>query len=213
MTMSDNSELELDIAQGRDPAALRPTPNRTGLDEWTTPADLCACLVECVLASFDPALPIWECAAGDGAIVDALRMAQRRVWATDIAPRREDIGRLDFLTQAPPQEIRGGILVTNPPFARSGLGDRFLRRGLELLDDGILLAVIFLQRGDASSTDGRAEIFNRSAVEFRANWRPRWIPGTTEGPRWWFAWHVWHAEHRGPPVTLRLRKHEFVRGG
>jgi hypothetical protein len=202
---------KLDIAQGRDPAPLRPTPARAGLDQqWITPVCLCSCLVERVLPTLDSTSPIWEGAAGNGAIVDAVRATGREVIATDIAPRRADIGQLDFLKDPPPTEAIGGILATNPPFARSGLGDLFLARAMALLEAGDLSAVVFLQRGDASSTDGRAELFNRSAAEYRCNWRARWIQGTTQGPRWWFAWHVWRSDHVGPPATFRIRRRELV---
>jgi hypothetical protein len=211
--MSDTSNLDLE--RGRDPAALRPTPARAGLDnEWITPPDLIAALVERVLPALDGigCLPIWECSAGNGVIVDALRMAQRRVYASDIAPLRDDITRHDFLNDEPPLEVLGGILCTNPPFARSGLGDHFLHRGLELLDRGDLSAVVFLQRGGADATDARAEIFNRATAQFLRCWRPRWIPGTTEGARWWFSWFVWHADNAGPPITIRVRKGEVQHG-
>ena len=207
-----NSQFDrtLDIRQGRDPAALRPMPKRDGLDNtWLTPSCLSTALIKKVLPHLNPDLPIWECAAGDGRILDALCAAGRKVIATDIAPQRDDIGRLDFLTETMPESAIGGALITNPPFARSGLGDRFFARALKLLDRKKLVVVIFLQRDGAASTDGRAEIFGRAACEFRCCWRPRWIPGSTEGPRWAFSWSVWHADSAGPPVIHFLRKRDL----
>jgi hypothetical protein len=80
-----------------------------------------------------PKGPIWEPAAGNGALVDALVRAGRHVVATDIDPQRHDIARLDFLNDELPPATRGAILATNPPFR---LTDRFLERALGLLDAG-----------------------------------------------------------------------------
>jgi hypothetical protein len=66
--------------------------------------------------------------------------------------------------------------ITNPPFAGSDLGDPFIRRTLELLDTGHLIAAVLLQRIDSSGTDCRADIFNRAAYEITCCWRPLWIP-------------------------------------
>jgi hypothetical protein len=79
-----------------------------------------------------PKGPIWEPAAGNGALVDALVRAGRHVVATDIDPQRHDIARLDFLNDELPPATRGAILATNPPFR---LTDRF-ERALGLLDAG-----------------------------------------------------------------------------
>ena len=62
----------------RDPAARRPTPQRKDFDFWPTPTELRAALIEAVLPTL-PSGPVWECAAGDGILVDALRSAGREV--------------------------------------------------------------------------------------------------------------------------------------
>jgi hypothetical protein len=62
----------------RDPAALRAQPARDGADFWPTPRCLSDALVRRVLPSLPPG-PVWESAAGDGVLVDAMRVAGRDV--------------------------------------------------------------------------------------------------------------------------------------
>jgi hypothetical protein len=138
----------------------RPTPRRTYLDFWPTPVCLRTALARIVLPYLPPG-PIWEPAAGDGALVDALTAAGRKVIAGDIDPQRRGFLPRDFLTAEPPPGIHGGTLITNPPFG--DLGDQFLRRTLALLDTGEIAAAVLLQRADAGGTDGRTSAFNRAA--------------------------------------------------
>jgi hypothetical protein len=60
---------------------------------------------------------------------------------------------------------------------------------------------------------GRAALFNRAALQVRCNWRPRWILGSEEGPRFWFSWFVWTQDWTGFPTTIRIRRHELIQGG
>jgi hypothetical protein len=130
---------------------------------------------------------------------------------SDINPQRSDIKRLDFLKDHSPYWARNSVMVTNPPFAGSGLGDQFIARAVALVNEGFLQGAILLQRGGADSTAGRADLFNRAAAEYRCNWRPRWIPGTKEGP-WWFGWFMWRAGVAGPPVTVRITRKSLSLG-
>jgi hypothetical protein len=191
-----------------DSTARRPQPRREDVDFWPTPPDLTAALIREVLPLL-PASPIWEPAAGDGALVDALTVAGRTVIASDIQRQRPGFLCVDFLKDQPPAGTRGAVAITNPPFGGSGLGDPFLARTLALIDSGWLAGAVLLQRADAGGTDGRAEIFNRAAAEITCCWRPRWIPGTTGNGRWWFSWFVWLPDHSGPPVTHRIRRRQI----
>lgn len=130
--------------------------------------------------------------------------------ASDALRQRNDIRQLDYLSEPPPPGTEGGIAITNPPFNGSRLGDPFIRRTLDLLDDGHLAAAVLLQRADSGGTAGHAAWFNRTAAEVTCCWRAVWIPGSKVGPRWWFVWHVWLAGHNGPPVTTRLRRRELA---
>jgi len=188
-----------------DSTARRPQPRRADFDFWPTPPDLAAALIQHVLPLLPPG-PVWECAAGDGHLVDSLTAAGRTVIASDIQRQRPAFIRLDFIKDSPPAESRGAIAITNPPFAGSGIGDSFLARTLELLESGWLSGAVLLQRADAGGTHGRVEIFNRAAAEVTCCWRPRWIPGTKGNGRWWFAWFVWLPDCPGPPVNRRVQR-------
>ena len=60
-----------------------------------------------------------EPCAGCGMLVDALEAVGRRVpWATDIKPRRDDIGQDDALSLTVLDLLAVDIVVTNPPWTR-----------------------------------------------------------------------------------------------
>jgi hypothetical protein len=169
---------------------------------------LTAALVEVVL----PLLllePIWEFAAGDGALVDALIAAGRQVFASDVQRQRREFLKHDFLNDPRPPATRGMLGITNPPFTGSDLGDPFIRRTLELLDTGHLSAAVLLQRADSGGADSRAHIFNRAAYEITCCWRPVWIPGTKGGGRWWSQWFIWLPGQSGPPISRRIRRRDL----
>jgi hypothetical protein len=195
------------LAGQRDRAALRPprTFEAGDQDLWSTPPELIAALLGFVLPVL-PAGPIWEPAAGAGAIVDALRHAGRQVVASDIERQRRDIRSLDYLRDPPLPGTHGAIAVTNPPFSEL---DRFMGRSLALIDAGYLTGAVLLVRSDFAGTDGRAEMFNRAAAEWECCMRTRWIPGSTGNPRWWCQWVLWRTGCSGPPVHIRLRRHQL----
>jgi hypothetical protein len=170
-------------------AALRPQPTRTGRDVWPTPACLIDALVAHVLPGLPAEGPIWEPAAGDGRLANALRRAGRMVVETDIAD-------LDFLTEPPPCGHLAAV-CTNPPFNQL---DGFIDRGLALLDGGVAESLVQLLRWDHLTAKGRATALNRAAAIDLCSWRPRWIPDSTTGPRWSFAWR-----HGGGITTGRRR--------
>jgi hypothetical protein len=109
----------------RDPA-LRAMPKRNGNDFWPTPPDLIGVFVQHILPSLPPDAAIWEMAAGNGVLADAIAQCGRRVVMSDIDPRRPDIVQHDFLG-APPEWARGSFAVTNPPFPGSENGKPFFR--------------------------------------------------------------------------------------
>ena len=181
-----------------DPAAQRGQPNRDGPDFWPTPVCLIAALVRHVLPSLPPA-PIWECAAGDGRLAEAISAAGRRVTATDLHPQ-DGSAPLDFLTDDPPLAARGSIAVTNPPFNRS---EAFIDRALSLIDARVLQGAVLLLRHDHLMAGGRVEALNRAVREIHCNWRPLWIEDTEGNPRWSFHWLVWQRRgQRLPPLYL-----------
>jgi hypothetical protein len=83
--------------RNRDPSARRPTPRRSDLDFWPTPPCLTAALIEVVLPLL-PLGPIWEFAAGDGTLADALIAAGRQVFASDVERQRPGLCNTISLT-------------------------------------------------------------------------------------------------------------------
>jgi hypothetical protein len=188
-----------------DPSARRPTPKRTDKDFWPTPPELQTALIRYVVPLL-PEGPVWECAAGDGALADALIQTGREVILSDIDPQRRGIMRLDFLKDDPPAATRGSLAITNPPF---NIMDEFCKRALALLDAGHLRAVVLLYRADKANTQERIEAFNRANHELTVTARTKWIPGSggsERNPRWWFTWITWIAGKDGPPVNRRINR-------
>jgi hypothetical protein len=177
----------------RTDAALRPQPKRDGPDFWPTPDCLTGALVKYILPAL-PLAPIWECAAGDGALVRALEAAGRTVIATDLYTTGHD-----FLATPPPPDCYS--LITNPPH---NLLNEFLNRTLELLEapDNSLTMTTLLLRWDhlMAGTRGTTALQRAYRILVCA-WRPTWIPGTTGNPRWISTWITWLRGYRGPPVT------------
>jgi len=148
--------------------------------------------------------PIWECAAGRGAIVRALREAGHEVAGTDLVDygSPDARGGVDFLkAQSAPDGVRS--IVTNPPYQRAG---EFVRHALELVPHvAMLVRLAFLksQRRSDILDDGRlARVYpfsNRLPMMHRDGW---------EGPRasnsMAFAWLVWDVNHRGPWTGKRI---------
>ena len=110
--------------------------------------------------------------------------------------------------------------MINPSFV---LIDGFLGRTMALLDNRHLSAAVMLVRPDFAGVDkvsayqhsalpAGSRSFNRAVAEFTCCRRIRWLPGTTESPRWWCSWFVWRAGHTGPPVNTRLRKADLALG-
>ena len=188
--------------RSRDPASLRPQPRRTGHDFWPTPACLTWALIHHVLRSLPSLQPmlVWECAAGDGRLAQDLRADGYTVLASDIAPRAGGIELRDFLSDEPPSP--GTVAVTNPPFNKI---NKFIARGLQLLDRRQLAGFVLLVRWDALTAANRADAFNRAAAVWVCCWRPVWIEGTAGNGRWSNAWIVWLPDHPGPPPTHWLR--------
>jgi hypothetical protein len=176
----------------RDRPSLRPQPARSGDDFWRTPSCLATALVQFVLPEAPGA--VWEPAAGDGALAQVMRSAGRDVIATDSAPRANGVARLDFLHDPPP--CVGRIAVTNPPFNAL---DRFVARGLGLLDSGAISGAVLLVRHDALTAASRAGAFSRATTLWICAWRPRWIEGSTGTGRWSNVWVFWNAGEHGPP--------------
>jgi hypothetical protein len=183
----------------KDPAALRPQPRRDGPDFWATPPCLTTALIRHVLPIL-PCGPVWEPACGDGRLVDAMRSAGRIVVGTDLYYGTPAV---DFLSAPLPSPGCFASVATNGPFNQL---DAFIARGRALLAAGVTESLVLLWRHDAFMADCRADALNNAAFIVGCNWRVRWIPETTQSPRWSCSWVVWRADHAGPPATLHLRR-------
>jgi hypothetical protein len=180
--------------------AMNPYAER-GLDLYETPEAATRTLlaVESFLG------PVWEPAAGRGAIVRVLRKAGHKVIAADIKDNAyccpDAIGGVDFLKE---QHAPAGVetIITNPPFMRA---DEFVRHALNLVPRVVmLLRVLFIAGvGRSDILEGgrlaRVHVF-RERIETR---RDGW-----EGPHgsspMSLAWFVWEREHEGPPEIHRI---------
>jgi hypothetical protein len=195
----------------RDPAVYRPQPSRRAdPDYWPTiDEDVIATLVH-VVTPLLPRVPIWECAGGQGHLVDPLRQAGHEVYASDLHPGRKDIEHHDFIMGRPPECTKGMIGITNGPHTSL---TEFIIGGLKLIDAGHLAGFVILSRLGADTTDHRAELFNRAAYEWRMCWRPWWIPRHPEEkqPRFTSQWTAWLRGVEGPPRSVKVRRSE-VRG-
>ncbi len=170
-------------------AALRPQPARVGRDFWPTPFCLIGALIDDILPRL-PAGCIWEPAAGDGRLAEALRCVGRTVVASDIET-------YDFLTEAPPGDLAS--IVTNPPFNKL---DSFISRAIAHLDAGMAQSVVLLLRADHLTAQRRRGALERAAEVRMCPWRPRWIPNTTTSPRWSFCWVTWLRDYHGATVLV-----------
>jgi hypothetical protein len=172
--------------------AMSPYAER-GLDLYETPANA----VYPLLAMEKLAGPIWECAAGRGAIARVLRGAGHAVVATDIADYGcpDVTGGVDFLEQ---QQVPNGVqtILTNAPFSRA---DEFVRHALRLAPRVVmLLRLLFLEsagRRDIleSGRLARVHLFRERVQTHRDGWA-----GARAGSQLCLAWFVWDREHQGP---------------
>jgi hypothetical protein len=171
-----------------------------GADLYETPPEA----VRALLQVESNTGPIWECAAGRGAIVRVLREAGHEVIGTDLITydSPDSRGGVDFLNaQSAPDGVR--TILTNPPYQRAG---EFVRHALALVPHvAMLVRLAFLesQRRSDILDDGRlARVYpfaNRLPMMHRDGW---------EGPKasnsMAFAWLVWDANHRGPWTGRRI---------
>ena len=111
---------------GKNYANRKPKYKRPKGDLYVTPKSLVWKLLQ--IGELNPEIPVWECAAGNGAISSVLKGNNFSVKSTDI------ITGEDFL-QLPDQKWEGDIF-TNPPFS---LWDDFVYKAKFLTDNKIIM--------------------------------------------------------------------------
>jgi hypothetical protein len=136
------------------------------------------------------ALHLWEPAAGNGALADALVDCGFGVIATTD----------NFLARTALPHDRIDAIVTNPPYGedrRSALACDFIRHALKL----DVQTVAMLLRVDFDSGKTRVDLF-RDCPAFNGKIvlldRVKWFEGPSQ-PSDNHAWFVWNRDRRGPP--------------
>jgi hypothetical protein len=181
--------------------------DRVPADLYQTPAWLIDALGEHVSLN---GLAVWEPACGQGQMVRALEAAGAMVHATDLIdhgfPNMAEVS--DFTGDQTPRHFFNAI-ISNPPYGPQGrTGAAFIKRGLDLLPPGGLLALLLPVDFDSAKT--RAPLFGDCpdfAAKIVLRRRIAWFepkPGQA-GPSANHAWFIWVRSHmRSPwcPVTL-----------
>jgi hypothetical protein len=152
---------------------------------------------EALLARVTFTNPVWECAAGSGAMADVLAKAGYAVLASDLCDRGNPSiqSGVDFLSVP---TVRVGSVITNPPFS---LAEEFIAKALDCADHRVamLLRLAFLegQRRKILWTSTPLEqvlVFSRRLSFGRAVKIDENANGKIA-----FAWFVWTRGFKGEP--------------
>jgi hypothetical protein len=156
---------------------------------------------------------IWECAAGGGQMVEALRAAgAAKVWASDVASYGYLLDAvLDFVT-GPTPDLHFDLICTNPPWGLQGrLAVAFVEAGLRHIASGRARAFALLLSADFDSATLRPRLFRdcnyfvgKVVLTRRIVWFKR-TDGKREQPKENAAWYLWEQpllRTRQPPVVL-----------
>jgi hypothetical protein len=157
-------------------------------DCYETPAWVTACLMPHIGKN----LRLWEPAAGNGNIVEALRGFGHEVVATDIAKGG------DFLMSIIPGAAFNGI-VTNPPYE---LAERFIMHALDLTKPHGFVAMLL--RTDFDHAKSRKTLFTEGPFWRKVvlTKRIRWFPDSTGSPSFNHAWFIWDWNEDGRMPTI-----------
>lgn len=149
---------------------------------------------------------IYDPAAGDGQILEAVRGLGFDAFGSDIAPDAQDIDASDFFKVA----YNVPSIVTNPPYGvQSRTAVRFIEHALSLTEMQRGKVAMLLKVG-FDSAGGRRHLFADHpafAVEYRLTKRIRWtnLPQSDAGPTENHSWFVWDWRKRpGPAVKAYL---------
>jgi hypothetical protein len=135
---------------------------------------------------------IWECACGDGAMSEVLKLTGSTVESSDLFDRGYgEIGH-DFLTTS----RRSKNIITNPPFHSA---EGFVARALVQAEKkfALLLRLAFLEGANRANTifhrhpPSRVWVFSER-ITFYPKDAERAGSGTTA-----YAWFVWDKDHAG----------------
>lgn len=136
---------------------------------------------------------VWECACGDGAMSDVLKMASPRVESSDLFDRGYGEYGEDFVSSG----RRAKNIVTNPPFHSA---EGFVHSAKKNAEQkfALLLRLAFLEGGNRQQTifadfaPSRVWVFSER-ITFYPKGAVQKGSGTTA-----YAWFVWDKDHVGP---------------
>lgn len=166
-------------------------------DDWyPTPPEATVALLESPWRPLDwnrtgGKLPVWEPAAGDGAMAKVLRADGYQVETSDLRPKAEGIEELDFLQCF---TLKADAIVTNPPFV---LAESFIRHAHRLGAPYIAM----LLKAQYWHTAGRLKLWHlhRPAAVLPLTWRLDFL---AQGqPVMDCSWVVWD-RRRTPTQTI-----------
>lgn len=142
-------------------------------------------------------LEIWECAAGKGDMVEALKGAGASVHATDVHDYGYRLDRiLDFTSGRHRAQSFDGI-VTNPPYgARAKLAEKFVEVGLRHIARRHASFLALLLPNDFDSAKTRPHLFAGCpyfAGKIVLTRRVMWFvnPGKRKAPKENHGWFIW----------------------
>jgi hypothetical protein len=168
---------------------------RQDRESYPTPAWVTAALVPHLRPY--KASRVWEPAAGDGQMADALRVAGLSVTATDILDGH------DFLNGCREPAAYDSI-VTNPPYGLGGrVAQQFIERALQFTKPK-RGAVAMLLKVDFDSASTRRHLFAGCPAFARKvvlTERIVWFEPAIARPSENHSWFVWSWRHRGPPTV------------
>lgn len=162
--------------------------------------------IPALLKHVTPRGVVWEPAAGNCDMVNALEAAGCKTYPTDLIARVPQVAHeKDFLsfTNAPSPDI--GTIITNPP---NNLNRSFAQHALRMMEKNHGL-IAFYQRHEWDTTKRTIFLFDhpKFAMKIVPRFRPYWVepkPGEkSPSPFHRWSWYVWDWQHSGPP-TLRF---------
>lgn len=138
-----------------------------------------------------------EPCAGRGFLIDHLTAEGHRcVWATDIEPRRDDIGCLNAMAipRLGMRNIRAQMFITNPPWTRN-----ILHSLIERLSP--MLPCWFLFDADWAHTRLASELILRCSLVVPIG-RVKWIPGSKHTGKENACWYHFPPGHTAGPQLV-----------
>lgn len=167
--------------------------DRPATDFYPTPRPVTEALI--AWADWPRGLRVWEPAAGNGDMVLPFKCAGYDVIATDLHWKYST----DFTTET---ELRGDVIVTNPPFK---LAEQFIRKAHELQP----VAFAFLLKSQYWHAAKRVSLFRDipPMAVLPLAWRPDFHMGAKGGrPTMDVCWAVWSRGYTGETMYLPLER-------